>query len=300
MVEANQTGPPAGDSRRRLGWALLLTGGFMVAEAAGGLVSGSLALLADAGHMLADAAALALAWLAARLSARPADARRTYGYHRVQVLAAFLNGLTLLAITGWIVFEAVRRIVRPVEVMGGLMLAVAGLGLLVNLAVLLILRGGDRANLNLRGALLHVLGDLLGSLAAMTAAGVILQTGWRPIDPLLSILVALLILHSAWYLVRRSGHILVEGAPEDLDLAGLEAALVAAVPEVRQVHHVHAWSLTPQQPLLTLHALIDDRADDEAVLRRMQAFLAQRFGLDHVTIQLERSGCADQEGRCQL
>ena len=201
--------------------ALVLTGGFMVVEVIGGLAAGSLALLADAGHMLTDTLSLALAFVAFRIGRWPHDARRTYGYHRFQVLAAFVNGLTLVAIVGWIAIEAIRRLLEPVEVLGGLMLAVAVIGLVVNIAAFAILHGGDRRNLNLRGAALHVLADMLGSVAAIVAALVISITGWMPIDPLLSLLVVLLILRSAWFLLRRSGHILLEGAPEWLDEAEL-------------------------------------------------------------------------------
>ena len=173
------------DNQRRVLWAMLLTSGFMLAEVVGGVVAGSLALLADAGHMLTDCASLALAWMAFRIGRRPHDARRTYGYHRFQVLAAFVNGLSLIAIVLWIAIEAVRRLLDPVEVLGGLMLVIAVLGLLVNLAAFWILHGGDRANLNIRGAALHVMGDLLGSVAAIVAALVIFWDGWVPIDPLL-------------------------------------------------------------------------------------------------------------------
>ena len=201
---------------------MLLTGGFMVAEVAGGIAAGSLALLADAGHMLTDCAALALAWMAFRIGRRPQDARRSYGYHRFQVLAAFVNGIALIADRRLDRDRGGRRLLAPIEVVGGLMLVIAVLGLLVNLAAFWILHGGDRENLNIRGAALHVLGDLLGSVAAIVAGLVIFWTGWTPIDPLLSLLVALLILRSAWLLVRRSGHILLEGTPDWLDVEELQ------------------------------------------------------------------------------
>ena len=196
-----QSRDPARNERRVLA-ALCLTGVFMLVEAAGGLLSGSLALLADAGHMLTDTAALALAWVAFRTSRRPADPRRSYGYHRLQVIAAFVNGAALAAIVAWIAFEAIGRLLEPRPIDGPLMLAVAAVGLLVNISAFLILHGADRDNLNVRGAILHVVGDLLGSVATLAAAGVILATGWTPIDPMLSLLVAVLILRSAWALVR--------------------------------------------------------------------------------------------------
>jgi cobalt-zinc-cadmium efflux system protein len=281
------------DNQRRVFWALLLTGGFMLAEVVGGALAGSLALIADAGHMLTDAAALALAWAAFQVGRWPRDARRTYGYHRFQVLAAFVNGLTLTAIVGWIAIEAVRRLFTPVEVLGGLMLAIAGVGLLVNLAAFEILRRGDRENLNVRGAALHVLGDLLGSVAAIVAAAVILWTGWTPIDPLLSLLVAALILRSAWGLLRKSAHILLEGAPDWLDVAELRGAVVAALPAIRDIHHVHVWMLTSERPLITLHAEVAPDADHQRALAAIREVLHDRFGIDHATIQLETATCAD-------
>ncbi|MGM0914990.1 MAG: cation diffusion facilitator family transporter [Pseudomonadota bacterium] len=283
------------DSQRRLLWAILLTAGFMFAEVVGGILSGSLALLADAGHMLTDAAALALAWFAAWISRRPADGRRSYGYHRVQTLAAFVNGLTLIAIVVWIAIEAVRRFLSPVDVMGAPMLVIAALGLVVNLVVFAILHAGDRDNLNIRGAALHVLGDLLGSVAAIVAALVILATGWTPIDPLLSLLVAGLILRSAWKLTREAGHILLEGAPQDPDGERLRREIPEALPAVHDVHHVHVWSLTPARHLVSLHAAVETGEDRQAVLVAIKALLVERYGIRHATIQLEdRNDCADE------
>jgi cobalt-zinc-cadmium efflux system protein len=281
-------------AERRVFWAMLLTAGFMVAEAAGGVLAGSLTLLADAGHMLTDTAALGFAWVAFRVSRRPADAQRSYGYHRLQVLAAFVNGMVLLGIVIWIGVEAVRRLEAPVPVLGGLMLGVACAGLLVNLVALRILHGGGSSNLNIRGAVLHVVGDLLGSVGAMVAAGVILATGWTPIDPLLSLAVALLILRSAWHLVRQSSHILLEGTPGYLDLGALRSELTAAVPEVDDVHHVHAWSLTDERPLVTLHAHVIEGADGQQALQHIRSFLRQRFGIAHATVQIERGRCTDE------
>jgi cobalt-zinc-cadmium efflux system protein len=276
---------PHGDERRLLG-ALLLTGGFMAVEAVAGVLSGSLALIADAGHMLTDAAALGLSWWAARLARRPATPERSFGHHRFQVLAALVNGSGLIVVALWIAVEAARRLAQPVEVLGGVMLVVALLGLLVNAAAFALLHGGSQANLNLRGALLHVAGDLLGSVAAILAAGVILLTGWTPIDPLLSVLVALLILRSAWALAAQAWHILMEGTPEGFDPAAIRADLVAQVPGVVDVDHLHLWSLTPERPLVTLDARIAPEADHEAVLRALRERLAQAHGLTHATIEV--------------
>lgn len=283
-----------GSSERRLRWALLLVSGFMLVEVIGGLLSGSLALLADAGHMLTDAAALALAWGASRAARRPADELRTYGYHRVQILAALINGLAFIALVTWIVYEAVQRLLTPVEVLGGAMLVIAVIGLLVNVASFLILHGGSHADLNLRGALIHVLGDLLGSAAAIIAAVVIVLTGWMAIDPLLSVLVALLILRSAWFVVKQSVHILLEGTPEDVDVALLRRTIREQIPQVEDVHHVHVWSLTPERPLLTMHVSVDSAECCAEVLRQVKRILEERFGIRHSTVQVETGECADK------
>jgi len=198
---------------------------FMMAEVAGGLISGSLALLADAGHMLTDFGALALAWAGFSIAKRPASPRHHFGFERFQILTAFVNGLTLIAVSIWIFMEAMKRLMTPGEVLAGPMLIVAIIGLLVNLFVFWLLIGADRENLNIRGAVLHVLGDLLGSVAAIVAALVIMQTGWVQIDPILSFLVVLLILRSAWRLTTESAHILLEGAPRSFDRAAVKAAV---------------------------------------------------------------------------
>lgn len=269
----------------------------MLAEVIGGLVSGSLALIADAGHMLTDAASLALALLALRISRRPVDDQRSYGYGRMQVLAAFVNGLSLLAITAWIAVEAVIRLFEPVEVMAKPMLVIAALGLLVNIAAFWILHRGGDENLNVQGALAHVLGDLLGSVAAIAAALIIMGTGWMPADPLLSIAVAVLILRTGLRITREAGHILLQGAPEPLDLPQLEQGLLAAVPGLDGIHHVHLWSLTPQERIMTLHAVLRSGADSDGVTAGITAFLRQTKGIGHVTVQVEHQPCAEQEHR---
>jgi len=267
----------------------------MVVEVIGGLMSGSLALLADAGHMLTDSVALLLALVAARLAQKPADRLRSYGYQRVQILAAFLNGSLFILLVIWIGVEAVQRILQPSPVLGGPMLVVAVLGMIVNLLAFRLLHGGQSGNLNLRAASLHVLGDLLGSVAAVSAALVIMLTGWMPIDPILSIVVAMLILRSAWGVVRESGHILLEGTPPEIDVRVIRQALIDEVKGVRDIHHVHIWSLAPEHTMLTLHADITDDADAAQILREVKAVLAQRFNLRHTTIQVEPGGCADEE-----
>ena len=281
----------AGNERRVL-VALWITGGFMLVEAAGGFISGSLALIADAGHMLTDTGALALAWVAVRLARRPADEARSYGWHRAEILAAFLNGFVMLALSAWIIVEAGLRLMRPIEVLGGPMLVVAIGGLAVNILSFLMLHGaGD--SLNLKGAALHVLGDLLGSVAAIIAAIVILLTGFMPVDPMLSVLVALLILRSAWKITRDSAHILMEGTPHGVDPDEIAADLVKNVEGVDDVHHVHAWSLTQGQSLVTLHAHLADGADGNMALSGIKARLGSEFGIGHATVQLERGECTD-------
>lgn len=280
-------------SERRLLAALALIGVFMVVEVIAAFYSQSLALLADAGHMLTDTVSLALAWIAIRISRRPADRLRSYGYDRVQVLAAFVNGVTLLAISVWIVVEAVLRLMNPVTVQGEPMFVVAVLGLLVNIAAFAILHGGAKENLNMRGALIHVLGDMLGSAAAIVAALIILFTGWMQADPLLSALVAVLILRGAWQITKQSAHVLLEGAPEDLDIAKLQIELPKAVAGVTDVHHVHAWMLSPEKKMLTLHARVSGERDTDLVTREIGEFLSQQHGIAHVTVQIERDACAE-------
>ena len=280
-------------NERSVGLAGLLTGGFMFAEIVGGLFAGSLALLADAGHMLTDFASLALAWLGFRLTRRPADWRRTYGFDRFAVLVAFVNGIALFAIAAWIVSEAVQRLSSPIEVRGAPMLWIATAGLAVNVLSFFVLRSGDRDNLNIRAAVLHVIGDLLGSVAAVVAALVILYTGWMPIDPLLSIVVALIILRSAWRVVADSGHILLEGSPPDVDSRALRDRLRSALPFVLDVHHVHAWSISQERPMVTLHASLAASTDSAMAVREIKRLLAAEFRITHATIEIEYDACGD-------
>ena len=282
-----------GLDRSRVFLALCLTGGFMVVEVIGGIVSGSLALLADAAHMLIDTLALFLTWLAFGLGARPADHERTYGYHRFPILAAFANGVGMVFVVGWICVEAVQRMNEPVEILATPMLVVAVVGLMVNVAAAAILFGADRDNLNVRGAFLHLMGDLLGSVAAIAAAVVIMMTGWVMIDPLLSFLVAALILRSTWFLIRDSGHILLEGTPVELDVREIGADLIENLDAVEDVHHVHAWSLAQDRSLLTLHARIREGVDSDDAIDAIHRRLAERFDVTHVTVQIEVEACVD-------
>lgn len=289
-------GPPARDSStRRLGVAALFTGTFMVAEAIGGYLAGSLALLADAGHMLTDTAALVMAFGASRLAGKPADARRSYGYERLRVLAALVNSLALLALVVWLATEAVQRLMDPQPVNARLMLVIALIGAAVNIGVALLLREGHDKDLNLGAAYLHVLSDLGGSVAAALAAIVILSTGWTRADPLLSLLIGALIARVAIRLLRRSAHILLEGAPEGLEPDKLARELNAAVREVEDVHHVHAWSLDSREVLVTLHARVGPAQNEDGALAALKRVLAMRWGITHSTIQIERGVCHDPE-----
>ncbi len=279
----------------RLSWAafaVIVT--FMLVEIAGGIYARSLALIADAGHMASDALALLLAAFAFRLARRPRDEARSYGYARAEVLAAFVNGLGLLVLVVWIVIEAVARILDPPVVKAGPMLAVAAAGLVANVVALLLLHRGDHDNLNIRAAIWHVIGDILGSVAAIAAALVILSTGWTPIDPILSLAIALLLLWAAWGVLRPSVHILMEGTPEEIDPAELERHLLAHVPQLAGIHHVHVWSLSRRERLLTAHLEVADMAHGPEVMRRTKEELASRYGIHHSTLQLEERDCADR------
>ncbi len=284
----------ANADQKRVFQAMLLTITFMVVEVIGGLLSGSLALLADAGHMLTDSLALLLAWFAFRIANRPTDGSRSYGYHRFQILAAFVNGLALFAIGAWIIYEAIGRIQEPVEVLAGPMLLIAFAGLAVNVIAFYLLHGGDQANLNMRGAALHVLSDLLGSVAAIVAAAIIMSTGWNIVDPLLSLLVVALILNAAYRVVVDSTHILLEGTPRHLKPDAVANAILKGVPAVLGIHHMHLWALTDQKPILTLHVTIAEDQDQDQVLRAVKTLLAKKFDIHHSTIQAEYGSCPDE------
>ena len=284
---------PGNTDQRRIAISFVVIFTFMVIEIVGGIYAHSLALLADAGHMVSDAAALGMSWLAIHIGKRPADTDRSYGYQRLEVLAAFVNGCSLFVIAGWIIYEAIGRLSAPPPVQGGLMMIVAVAGLLANAVALFILNSGNRENLNLRSAWLHVMGDLLGSGAAIVAAGVILGTGWTPIDPLLSVLVALLILKSAYEIVRSSAHILLEGTPEGVDVEAMRDDIKTILPPGADVHHVHVWCLTAQNLLVTLHVRNPAGGDAQALISTINQCLHERFGIKHSTIQIESSDCDD-------
>ena len=275
---------------RRLLFALLILGGFTLVEAVGGYLANSIALLAEAAHMLADSASLLLAVFALRVARRPANTRRTYGHRRYQPLAAFMNGQLLLLLTAWVVYEAVLRLAHRPQVNGSLMLGVALAGGVANLAAFLALSGAR--SLNERGARAHVLSDLLGSAASL-AALVILFTGWTTADPLLSLLVSALILRSAWAITRESADVLLEGVPAGFDVQRIEAELLGHVPGLAGVHPVHVWSMTGERPTVTLHAnLLPGTAHGEA-MAAIHLRLRERLYVEHSTVQIEEEGACE-------
>ncbi|SVA73010.1 uncharacterized protein METZ01_LOCUS125864, partial [marine metagenome] len=275
-----------------LGGACLLILIFAVIEALGGVFANSLTLLADAGHMLLDASALGLSWFAVRLSRRQHSETHSYGYHRSQVLAAFVNALLLVALCGWIGFEAISRIESPQQLLPLPALLIATLGLAVNLFVFRMLHRTS-GSLNVRSAALHVLGDLLGSCAAIAAAVFVWLFEWHMADPILALVVVAILLRGAWKVLSESIHILLEGVPDDLDLEVIRDTLTDRVSGVLEVHHLHAWALTSERPMVTLHATVDEVVDEIAAAASIKAVLNESFGIDHSTIQVERGPCLD-------
>ncbi len=270
---------------RQLWWVLLLTLGFAVVEVLGGLWAHSLTLLGDAGHMFSDAVALGMAATASWFGRRPPSARHSYGLARAEVVAALLNGLLMLVVVVAIVVEAIRRFRGPQPVAGAPVMVIAGAGLLFNVAAAIILSRGERS-LNMRGALVHVTGDLLGSVGALLSGAVIYFTGWMPIDPLLSILICALILYSTVHLLREALHVLMEGVPPELDLNRVGQAL-AHVPAVVSVHDLHIWTLASGVPALSAHVVMNDLTVWPKVLADMRQLLGKRYRIEHVTLQPE-------------
>jgi len=283
--------------KRRLALVLALSALYLGAELAGGLLTGSLALLADAGHMLADVGALALALFAFWLAERPASAARTFGWRRFEILAALANGLVLALVALGVAFEAVERLQAPRPVLGLPAFAIASGGLVVNLVGMLLLRHGRERSLNLRGAWLHLLGDALGSVAAMASGLLIWAFDWRAADPLASLAIAGLVLRSAWSLLRETVDVLLEAAPPHLDVDELRAALVAE-PGVASVHDLHVWTITSGMVSLSCHVHCTAGADGHAVLVRLQCLLRQRFDVHHATLQIEPAGFEEAAPVC--
>lgn len=279
---------------RSLRLALAITGTLLVVEVIGGFLTNSLALLADAGHMLTDVGALGLSLFVAWFTMQPVTPRKSYGYLRWEILAAFLNGATLLLISAWILFEAVTRVRNPEPVEGGLMLAVAVAGLVANLIAARILHPTSRANMNVRGAYLHVLGDLLASVGTVAAALLISYTEWLIADPLVSFLTAALIIRGAWQLVREAVDILLESTPRHIDLQVVRTQL-EAIPGIESVHDLHIWSVTPSMVAMSAHAIVRDPAAHQHALEHIHDAM-RLFGIQHVTVQLERREMYEREG----
>jgi cobalt-zinc-cadmium efflux system protein len=277
--------------RRLLATSLVLLLAFMAAEVAVGILASSLALLADAAHMLTDAAALGLALAAAWLARRPAGGRWTFGFGRAEILAAQANGLTLVLFGVWIVYEAARRLVDPPDVEAGLVGVLALLGIGVNLVVMALLSRAERQSLNIRGAYLHIVSDLAAFVGTGAAAGLILVTGWDRFDAVASLFVAALMLISGWSLLRESGRIFLEGAPRSTPPAEIGQA-IASHPGVAEAHDLHVWTVTDGFPTLSAHVLVQPGADCHRIRLELERMLAERFGIDHTTLQVEHVGTA--------
>ncbi len=283
----------ASRSRRRLSIVLVLTAVYMVAEAVGGWATGSLALLADAGHMLTDVAGLALALIAVWFGSRPATRSKTFGYHRLEILAALINGVALILISLLIFYEAYQRWAEPPPVRSGLMIWVAAGGLAINLACAWILHGDHEDDLNMRGAWLHIMGDALGSVGAIAAGALMSAYGWYQADPLFSCLIGVLIIWSSWHLIRESTNVLLEGTPAHINLAAVEDVILETE-GVEDVHDLHVWTITSGREALSAHVIHVEAISQAELLKELRAKLSDRFGLDHLTIQMETPDFEDE------
>jgi cobalt-zinc-cadmium efflux system protein len=286
MHGGGSTGTAAAKHANRLRWALALTGTYMIAEVVGALVTGSLALLADAAHMLTDVGGLALALLAIRFAAREATPQLTYGYLRTEVLSALTNAVVLLLLTVYILYEAYQRFLAPPEILSGPMLIVAAIGLVVNLISMRLLAGGSAESLNVKGAYLEVLGDMLGSVGVIFAALIIMWTGWRLADPIMGAGIGLFIVPRTWTLLKQVTHILMEGTPPNIDLALLERKLMD-IPGVTAVQDLHVWTVTSGFDAMSCHLVVADISKARDALQNARRVMKDNFGIDHVTIQVE-------------
>jgi cobalt-zinc-cadmium efflux system protein len=294
---AHSHSPTGGGSSARLAWTLGLILVYMVAEAVGGWLTGSLALLADAGHMLSDAAALGLSMFAMSMARRPRTAKQTYGYHRLEILAALANGATLVAISILVMVEAVHRFGSPEAVNAGGMVWIAAGGLLVNLAALAILHGGRDDNLNMRGVWLHVLTDALGTVQAIVAGALIWGFGWQWADPVASVLISILVIWSAWSLLKEATGVLMESAPAHIDVNEVHD-LMSQVSGVLEVHDLHVWTITSGMESLSAHVVVEDRRFDCDILGEIRVTLHERFGIDHITVQMETQAFQEHPAPC--
>ncbi|MGN7402840.1 cation diffusion facilitator family transporter [Cytobacillus praedii] len=287
-------------NKKALFLSFLLIASFMIVEVVGGLLTNSLALLSDAGHMLSDAAALGLSLFAIKLGERKASSSKTYGYKRFEIIAAALNGLTLIVISVYIFYEAFQRFWNPPEVLSGGMLIISTIGLLINIvAAWILMRGDKEENLNVRSAFLHVIGDMLGSVGAIIAALLMIFFGWGIADPIASVIVAILILISGWRVMKESLHILMEGTPANLEMDKVKSSLLK-IPGVKEVHDMHIWSITSGMPMLSCHMVIEGEGVHDTILHRAQTILHDDFEIEHSTIQIEKieHGCPNHHGSC--
>jgi cobalt-zinc-cadmium efflux system protein len=287
-------------NKKALFSAFLLITCFMVVEVIGGFLTNSLALLSDAGHMLSDAVALGLSFFAIKLGERKATASKTYGYQRFEIIAAALNGITLIGISLYIFIEAYHRLTDPPEVSSLGMLTISVIGLFINIIAAWILMSGDKdENLNVRSAFLHVIGDMLGSVGAIIAALLIYFFGWGLADPIASVIVAILVLISGWRVTKESVHVLMEGAPLQMEVERVKSSLLS-IPHVKEVHDLHIWSITSGVPMLSCHIAIEGEGIHDSILHKAQSILHNDFGIDHSTIQVERKeiGCPSHHGVC--
>lgn len=276
---------------RPLWWAFGLTVAFLAAEIAGGLITNSLALLSDAAHMATDVMALAISLFAVRLSRRPPDAKRTYGYARLEALGAVINGGLLFVVAGYILWEAIGRFRQPANVASTGMLVVAAIGLVVNLISMRLLRAGSGTSLNVKGAYLEVWSDMLGSVGVILGALIIRFTGWTIVDPIVAVLIGLWVLPRTWTLLRDASHVLMQGVPHGVDTEAIRAAM-AAHSGVAAIHDFHVWALGSKQPILTAHVVLDDSSQDPDTVRAgLVALLHDRFGVEHATLQVEATAC---------
>lgn len=294
MSQANR--PGAGPHRARLGIALTITATFLLVEAVAGFLTGSLVLLADAGHMLTDVAGLSFALIAVHFAQRPATATKTFGYYRVEILAALVNSLLLMGVAGFILFEAIRRFADPPEIASAPLLVVAIFGLIANVASASVLMRGARDSLNVRGAFLEVVGDLGGSLGAIAAGIILITTGWRYADPVFASAVGLFILPRTWNLMSEAIHVLLEGTPPGLDLEGVRRAMLG-VPGVRAVHDLHVWTVTSGFVALSGHVEVDAGSNRDSRLLALRDGLRGGYGIDHVTLQIETADLDAQLGQ---
>ena len=284
-----------------LRWSLVATSAFVLVELFAGVRAHSLALISDAGHNFTDALALLLAWFGFYLQSKPADETKTYGYHRASVLSAFLNALTLVGLSAWIFYESALRLRHPAAVQENIMMAVGALGLVMNGSIMLALRGASRRDLNIRGAFVHMLGDALGSIAIIAGAITIRYTGWVEVDPILSILIGMLIVWTAWDIIQESLNILLEGLPKGIRLDAVAAAM-RATQGVLGVHDLHIWSLGSNTHALSCHVLIEDvpPSSSDSILRELTGVLEESFHIHHTTVQFEHVSCAISESGCAL